>query len=53
MTVRDGVYATSPLFDAGDRPELTVSDPRPKAAKLAAVEVAEPFDEPDENAAVR
>jgi hypothetical protein len=41
------------LFDAGERPELTVSDPIPNAAKLAAVEVAEPFDEPDENAAVR
>lgn len=41
------------LLDAGERPELTVSDPRPKAAKLAAVDVAEPLDEPDEKAAVR
>jgi hypothetical protein len=40
-------------LDAGERPELTVSDPMPNAAKLAAVEVAEPFEEPDENAAVR
>lgn len=40
-------------MEAGERPELTVSDPKPKAAKLAAVEVAEPFDEPEEKAAVR
>jgi hypothetical protein len=53
MTSREPVYATSALFEAGERPELTVSDPSPKAAKLAAVEVADPFDEPDENAAVR
>ncbi len=53
MTVLDGVYATRPLFEAGERPELTVSEPRPKAAKLAAVEVAEPFEEPLLNAAVR
>ena len=53
MTFLEGVYAMSPLFDAGDRPELTVSDPRPNAAKLAAVDVAEPFEEPDEKAAVK
>jgi hypothetical protein len=53
MTSRDPVYAMRALLDAGERPELTVSDPRPKAAKLAAVDVAEPFEEPDENAAVR
>ena len=39
MTVRDGVYAIRALFEAGERPELTVSDPRPNAAKLAAVDV--------------
>ena len=53
ITHREGVYATRPLFDAGDLPELTVSEPRPNAAKLAAVDVPEPLDEPDENAAVR
>lgn len=53
MTQREGVYAMRALFDAGDRPELTVSDPRPNAAKLAAVDVPEPFDDPDENAAVK
>jgi hypothetical protein len=47
------VYATSELFDAGDLPEETVSVPRLKAAKLAAVAVAEPFDEPDAYAAVK
>ena len=69
MTHREGVYATSALFEAGDRPELTVSEPNPKAAKLAAVlvlancisvtiivipvDVPDPFDEPELNAAVR
>lgn len=33
---RDGVYATSALFEAGERPELTVSEPSPNVAKLAA-----------------
>ena len=33
ITHREGVYAISALFDAGDRPELTVSEPSPKAAK--------------------
>jgi hypothetical protein len=47
------VYATNALFEAGERPELTVSEPNPNAAKLAAVDVAAPFDEPEENAAVR
>ena len=50
---RDGVYATSPLLDAGDRPEEIVSSPIPNAPKLAAVAVAEPLDEPDAKAAVR
>lgn len=53
MTSREPVYAISALFEAGERPELTVSDPSPKAAKLAAVDVADPLDEPDEKAAVR
>jgi len=38
---------------AGDRPEDTVSLPSPNAAKLAAVDVAEPLLDPDEKAAVR
>lgn len=53
ITFLEGVYDTSPLFEAGDLPELTVSEPRPKAAKLAAVDVAEPFDDPEEKAAVK
>lgn len=53
MRPRDGVYATSPLFDAGDRPEEMVSSPMPNVPKLEAVAVAEPFDEPEANAAVR
>jgi hypothetical protein len=40
-------------LDAGDLPDETVSDPIPKAAKLAAVDVPAPFDDPDEKAAVR
>ena len=52
MMPRDGVYAHSALFDAGPRPLDQVSSPRPKAAKLAAVAVPEPFDEPDPNGAV-
>jgi hypothetical protein len=47
MTPRDGVYAHRALFDAGDRPDDHVSSARPKAAKLAAVAVPEPLDEPD------
>jgi hypothetical protein len=53
MRPREGVYATSPLFDAGDRPEEMVSSPMPNTPKLAAVAVAEPFDEPEAKAAVR
>ena len=53
MTVRDGVYATKALFDAGERPDETVSEPRPNAAKLAAVDVADPLEEPEEKAAAR
>src|SRR4051812_3609598 len=52
MTPRDGVYAHNALFDAGARPLDHVSSPSPKAAKLAAVAVPDPFDEPDPNAAV-
>src|SRR5690606_40567818 len=51
MTPRDGVYATSALLDAGARPDDQVSSPNPNAAKLAAVAVPEPFDEPEANAA--
>jgi len=41
------------LFDAGPRPEYHVSSPRPKAAKLAAVAVPEPLEEPEAKGAVR
>jgi len=41
------------LFEAGERPELTVSLPKPNAAKLAAVDVPEPFEEPLLKAAVK
>ena len=41
------------MLDAGERPELTVSDPSPNAAKLAAVDVPEPLEEPELKAAVR
>ena len=41
------------MFDAGLRPLLTVPLPMPKAAILAVTDVAAPFEEPDENAAVR
>jgi hypothetical protein len=41
------------LFDAGARPDDHVSSARPKAAKLAAVAVPEPFDDPDPKADVR
>jgi hypothetical protein len=47
------VYATTALFDAGERPEETVSLPREKAQKLAAVATADPFDEPEAYAAAR
>jgi hypothetical protein len=50
---RDGVYAQSALHDAGARPLDHVSSPRPNAAKLAAVAVPDPFDEPEANAEVR
>jgi hypothetical protein len=50
---RDGVYATRPLFDAGDRPDETVSSARPNTAMLAAVETPHPLDEPDPIAAAR
>ena len=50
---RDGVYATSALFEAGDLPEDTVSPPMPKAANEAAVDAPLPFDEPEPNAAAR
>jgi hypothetical protein len=53
ITPRDGVYAHSALFEAGDRPDDHVSSPSPNAAKLAAVAVPEPFDEPEAYAAVR
>jgi hypothetical protein len=41
------------LFDAGARPDDHVSSPKPNAAKLAAVAVPDPFDDPDPKAAVR
>ena len=53
MRPRDGVYAHNALHDAGERPLDHVSSPNPNAAKLAAVAVPEPFDEPDAHAEVR
>jgi len=53
ITPRDGVYAHSALFDAAARPEDHVSSPRPEAAKLEAVAVPDPFDDPEAKAAVR
>ena len=50
---REGVYAHSPLLEAGPRPLDHVSSARPNAAKLAAVAVPAPLDEPDANGAVR
>jgi hypothetical protein len=38
---------------AGDLPLETVSDPIAKTAILAAVDVAAPFEDPDEKAAVK
>jgi hypothetical protein len=49
----DGVYATKPLLEAGERPDEIVSSPIPKAPKLAAVAVADPLDDPEAKAAVR
>jgi hypothetical protein len=50
---RDGVYATSALFEAGDLPEESVSVPSLNAAKEALVEVADPPEDPEAKAAVR
>jgi hypothetical protein len=44
---------TRALFEAGDLPEDTVSSPIPKALSDAAVETAEPLEEPDQKAAAR
>jgi hypothetical protein len=41
------------LLEAGARPDDQVSSARPKAAKLAAVAVPEPLDDPEPKAAVR
>ena len=53
ITPRDGVYAHSALLVAGPRPLDHVSSPSPNAAKLAAVAVPDPFEDPDANGAVR
>ena len=53
ITPRDGVYATRALFEAGARPDDQVSSPSPNAAKLAAVAVPDPLEEPEAKAAVR
>jgi hypothetical protein len=53
MTPRDGVYAQRALCEAGPRPLDQVSSPRPNAAKLAAVAVPDPLEEPDAKGAVR
>jgi hypothetical protein len=41
------------LFEAGDLPLDQVSSAKPKAAKLAAVAVPDPLEEPEAKAAVR
>jgi len=41
------------LFEAGPRPLDQVSSASPKAAKLAAVAVPAPFEEPEADGAVR
>ena len=43
----EGVYAHSALFDAGLRPEDTVSSARPNMAKFAVVATPDPLEEPD------
>ena len=53
ITPREGVYAHSALQDAGARPLDHVSSPNPNAAKLAAVAVPDPFEDPEANALVR
>jgi hypothetical protein len=53
ITPRLGVYAHRALLEAGARPLDHVSSPNPKAAKLAAVAVPDPFEEPDAKAAVK
>jgi hypothetical protein len=53
MSPLEGVYATKPLFEAGDRPEEMVSSPIPNTPKLAAVAVADPFEDREAKAAVR
>ena len=50
---RDGVYAVRALCEAGARPDDQVSSPSPNAAKLAAVAVPDPFDDPEPKAEVR
>ena len=40
------------MFAAGARPLDHVSSPKPKAAKLAAVAVPDPFEDPEAKAAV-
>lgn len=52
MTPREGEYPTKALFEAGERPEDTVSPAKPKDAKLANIEVLVPLDEPDAKAVV-
>jgi hypothetical protein len=52
ITPREGVYAHRALWVAGPRPLDQVSSPSPNAAKLAAVAVPDPFDDPEANGAV-
>ena len=53
LVARDDAFTIERLRQAGARPDDHVSSPSPKAAKLAAVAVPEPLDEPEAKAAVR
>lgn len=53
MSPLEGVYASRPLFEAGDQPEEMVSSPIPNTPKLASVAVADPLEDPEAKAAVR
>lgn len=53
IQARDGVYATKALFDAEERPDDTVSSPMPEDANEAAVDTADPLDEPEAKAAAK
>ena len=53
ISPREGVYAHSPLCEAGPLPLDQVSSASPKTANEAAVAVPEPLEEPETKGAVR